>query len=43
MHNLGVVLNQLGETAKAEQWWRRAAISGSREAMNNLGVLLRAR
>ncbi len=40
MFNLGVLLNDQGETDEAERWWRKAADAGNTDAMSNLGLLL---
>jgi len=40
MSNLGVLLQENGDRAGAEDWYRRAAGQGEAGAMSNLGVLL---
>jgi hypothetical protein len=41
--NLGVLLDQWGDIAEAEHWYRQAANAGNLNAMHNLGVLLKER
>ncbi|MFJ8949157.1 tetratricopeptide repeat protein [Streptomyces sp. NPDC102381] len=40
MFNLGVLLNDQGDTDHARAWWQRAADTGDTDAMHNLGILL---
>ena len=39
-YNLGLLCAEQGRTAQAEQWYRRAAYAGHREAANALAILL---
>jgi hypothetical protein len=43
MFNLGVLLQQRGDLAEAEAWYRRAADADDTRAMSYLGVLLQQR
>jgi TPR repeat protein len=43
MSYLGVLLQQRGDLAEAESWYRRAADANDTRAMSYLGVLLQQR